>query len=138
MSKTLWDSATRSPATNSSLGTKPRYPDSLYCRAARQPDERLLFSSKLEKVLRRLRDQYDIILIDTPPLLQMSDARLIGIHTDAVILVVAQNTDRDAVLLAKMRLAEDGSHLLGAILNNWDPKTTSGAHYYGTGKPSGA
>lgn len=120
-------------------GHKTSIPGLFVLPSGPQPDERLLFSSRLEKVLRRLKDQYDIILIDTPPLLQMSDARLIGIHTDAVILVVAQNTDRDAVMLAKMRLAEDGSHLLGAILNNWDPKTSAnGAQYYNTRTTSGA
>jgi succinoglycan biosynthesis transport protein ExoP len=119
-------------------GHKTEIPGLFVLPSGPQPDERLLFSSRLEKVIRRLRDQFDIILIDTPPLLQMSDARLIGIHTDAVILVVAQNTDRDAVMLAKLRLAEDGSHLLGAILNNWDSKATNSGHYYGTPKTSGA
>jgi succinoglycan biosynthesis transport protein ExoP len=120
-------------------GQKTAIPGLFVLPSGPQPDERLLFSSRLEKVLRRLKEQFDIILIDTPPLLEMSDARLIGIHTDAVILVVAQNTDRAAVMLAKMRLAEDGSHLLGAILNNWDPKTSaSGAQYYNTRTTSGA
>ena len=43
----------------------------------------------------------------------------------AVILVVAQNTSSDAVQLAGQRLAEDGSLLLGTILNNWNPKNSS-------------
>ncbi len=120
-------------------GHKTSIPGLFVLPSGPQPDERLLFSSRLEKVLRRLKEQYDIILIDTPPLLQMSDARLIGIHTDAVILVVAQNTDRDAVMLAKLRLAEDGSHLLGAILNNWDHRTSdNGAQYYKTYTAGGA
>lgn len=85
-------------------------------------DERLLFSIRMEEVLRRFRDQYDIILIDTPSVLQHSDARLVGIHADAVILVVAPGTDRNALLLAQKRFEEDGSRLLGAIVNCWEPR----------------
>jgi len=85
-------------------------------------DERIFFTSRLPQLLRRLKTEFDMILIDTPPMLQMSDARLMGNHADAVIVVVAQHTQRDAVLLVQQRLAEDGTRLLGMILNNWNPK----------------
>jgi succinoglycan biosynthesis transport protein ExoP len=87
-------------------------------------DEKLLFASQLSHVLRRLGKEFDMVLIDTPPLLKISDARLIGRLADAVILVVAQHTDRDDVRQARRQLLEDGSNLLGTILNNWDPKTS--------------
>jgi Mrp family chromosome partitioning ATPase len=87
-----------------------------------RPDERLLFTRQADELLRRLKTDFDMILIDTPPLLQLSSARLIGHIADAVILVVAQHTTRDAILLAQQRLNEDGTCLLGTILNNWNPK----------------
>jgi Mrp family chromosome partitioning ATPase len=61
-------------------------------------------------------------------MLQMPDARLFARHADAVILVVGQNTERDAVQLACQRLNEDGSAVLGTILNNWNPKNST--HVY--------
>jgi succinoglycan biosynthesis transport protein ExoP len=85
-------------------------------------DAGLLFKPELRALLRRLKAEFDMILIDTPPMLQMPDARLFGRHADAVILVVAQHTARDAVQMACQRLNEDGSVLLGTILNNWNPK----------------
>ncbi|MBZ5605066.1 MAG: polysaccharide biosynthesis tyrosine autokinase [Acidobacteriia bacterium] len=91
--------------------------------SGKNTDERLFFNTQLQALIGRLRNDYDMILIDTPPL-RMSEARMIGRQADAVILVVAQHTDREAVLLAQRRLQEDGSYLLGTILNNWDPKTS--------------
>jgi polysaccharide biosynthesis transport protein len=85
-------------------------------------DTSLLFTPQVRQMLRRLRDGFDTILIDTPPMLQMPDARILGKYADAMVLVVAQNTLKDSLTVARQRLAEDGSHLLGTILNNWNPK----------------
>jgi len=85
-------------------------------------DTGLLFKPELRALLRRLKAEFDMVLIDTPPMLQMPDARLFGRHADAVILVVAQHTARDAARVACQKLREDGSFLLGTILNNWNPK----------------
>ena len=79
-------------------------------------------ADQVRSVLRRLKAEFDMILIDTPPMTHIPDARLLARQADAAILVVAQNTNRDTVGMACQRLAEDGSTLLGAILNNWNPK----------------
>jgi capsular exopolysaccharide synthesis family protein len=85
-------------------------------------DAGLLFTPQLLHLLRRLRSEFDMVLIDSPPMLQMSDARILGRHSDAVILVVGQFTTREALLQAHQKLCGDGSYLLGTILNNWNPK----------------
>jgi Mrp family chromosome partitioning ATPase len=90
----------------------------------------LFFTSQLRGLLQQLKTEFDMILIDTPPLLQVADARLICNESDAVILVVAQHTPREMILLARQRLAADGSHLLGTILNKWDPKTSLNGYAY--------
>src|ERR1043166_5914078 len=120
-------------AGNASIAVREtKVPNLFLLPSGASADERLLFTSQLRQLLRRLKDEFDMVLIDTPPLLQMSDARLMGNQADAVILVVAQHTDRDAVLMCQQRLAEDGSYLLGTILNNWNPKTSSlGNGHYG-------
>jgi succinoglycan biosynthesis transport protein ExoP len=95
-------------------------------------DEGLLFTRQATELLEQLKKNFDMILIDTPPLLQMSGARMLGHNSDALILVVAQHTTRDAILLAQQRLNEDGTWLLGTILNNWNPrKSMYGYRKYG-------
>jgi len=71
-----------------------------------------------------------MILIDTPPMLQMTDARVAARMADAVILVARSSlTTRDVLLAAKDRLREDRIPILGAILNDWDPKQSPGGYY---------
>jgi Mrp family chromosome partitioning ATPase len=71
------------------------------------------------------------VLVDTPPMLEIPDARIIGRVTDTTILVVrAGATTRTAVSAASQRLSDDGVDLLGAIVNDWNPANSS-AGYYG-------
>ena len=107
-------------STLSVLETK--IPNLFLLPSGHHEDAGLLFKPELRALLRRLKAEFDMILIDTPPILQMPDARLFAKHADAVVLVVAQNTARDAVQTACQRLGEDGSVLLGTILNNWNHK----------------
>jgi capsular exopolysaccharide synthesis family protein len=91
----------------------------------------LLHSPNLGELLAKLKKQYDMVLIDTPPMLQMTDARLVGRLADTVVLVArAGQTTRDAILAAYQRFSEDRTRVLGTILNDWDPKR-SPAGYYG-------
>jgi succinoglycan biosynthesis transport protein ExoP len=64
-------------------------------------------------------------------MLQIPDARVLARLADKVILVIrAGKTTRDGALAAHQKLREDGTGLLGTILNDWNPKhSTSG--YYG-------
>jgi receptor protein-tyrosine kinase len=81
----------------------------------------LLYSRRAKDLLDLLRNHYDAILIDTPPMQTITDARLFGDMADAVILVVrASSTSRDAAIAAKQRFLDDGTSVLGAILNCWD------------------
>jgi len=90
----------------------------------------LLYSPRLAELLGALRSEFDSILIDTPPMLHLADARVLGQHCDSVILVVrAGRTTRDAALAALKKLEQDGTSVLGTILNDWDP--TGGAVGYG-------
>jgi polysaccharide biosynthesis transport protein len=91
----------------------------------------LLYSTRMMELLQRLRREFDTILIDTPPMLDLADARILGRLADAVILVFrAGKTSRDAALAAKRRLTEDGIPVLGTILNAWDFKHMTGYGAY--------
>jgi capsular exopolysaccharide synthesis family protein len=90
----------------------------------------LLHSSRMPELLEKVRDKYDAVLIDTPPMLHLPDARVLGRLADGVILVVRSNqTMRDAASSAAQRLQEDGTRILGTVLNDWDPKKSSGYSY---------
>lgn len=98
----------------------------------------LLFSTAMPAVIARYRDQYDMVLIDTPPMLSMPDARVLGRLADAVVLIArAGKTSRIAVQAAFRRLVDDQSRVLGVILNDWNAKASSyryyGGHYYNYG-----
>jgi capsular exopolysaccharide synthesis family protein len=91
----------------------------------------LLYSRRLADLLQRLRTEFDIIVIDTPPMLYISDARVLGRLTDGAILVIrASKTTRDAARAAKQRLVADGIPVLGTILNEWDFRGKSRYGYY--------
>ncbi len=90
----------------------------------------LLYSANLSQLFRGAQKHYDLVLIDTPPMLQMPDARLVGSLADAVVLIVrAAQSDRAMLIAAQQRFLEDRTPLLGAILNGWDP-TRDLSDYY--------
>jgi capsular exopolysaccharide synthesis family protein len=90
----------------------------------------LLYSRNFAPLLEMLKREYDMILVDTPPMLQMTDARVAGRLADAVILVArAGKTTRDAILAAKERLRGDCIPVLGTVLNDWDPRKAPGSYY---------
>ena len=93
----------------------------------------LLHSANLSELLAKFKREFDVVIIDTPPMLQMPDARVLGHMADAVILVTrAGHTTRDAAVAASQRFAADRTRVLGTILNDWDPsKTSHGGYGYG-------
>jgi polysaccharide biosynthesis transport protein len=90
----------------------------------------LLYSGRLPELLKALRSEFETIIIDSPPMLQIPDARVVGRMVDRVIMVVrAGKTTRDAVMAANQKFAEDGTKVLGTILNDWNPKKSPGGYY---------
>jgi polysaccharide biosynthesis transport protein len=92
----------------------------------------LLYSKRMAELLERLRNEFDMIMIDTPPMLAIPDARILGQLADAAVLVVrAGHTSRSDGQRAKERLLEDGIPVLGVILNRWDLKARGRYGYQG-------
>ncbi len=90
----------------------------------------LLHSARLPELLSLLRGRFDTVLIDTPPMVNIADARMFGGFADGLILVLRSGvTTRDAALLATNRFAEDGIPVLGTILNFWNPNTPGYGYY---------
>jgi capsular exopolysaccharide synthesis family protein len=97
---------------------------------ARTNLSQLLYSSRMTELIRRLRRSFDIILIDSPPVLSVPDARILARNADAVILVArAHQTQQEAAIAAARCFAEDGRRILGTILNDWNPNVSAYGQY---------
>lgn len=86
----------------------------------RQPPNpsELLSSERMQLLLREMRDQADVILIDAPPLLPVTDAAVIAREADGAILVVRHGkTSYDEVGRAVENLRLAGARLLGTMVN---------------------
>ena len=91
----------------------------------------LLSSPRLGQLIEHVRRNFDMVLIDTPPMLHIPDARIFGELADAVVLVMrAGQTTRDAAQSSVERLAGDAIPVLGTVLNDWDPRRSSRHGYY--------
>ena len=79
----------------------------------------LLGSRQFDKVLASLAAEADVILLDAPPIVAVSDAVMLATKVDGVILVVnAGKTKRDLARRAKSLLEKVNAHVLGVVLNN--------------------
>lgn len=93
----------------------------------------LLQSQAMQDVVQKLRDRYDVIVIDAPPLLPVTDAALLAAQADGAIVVVRYGkTTRDQVLHAVDRLNAVDARVLGCVLN-MTPDRGGGGYGYGYG-----
>jgi polysaccharide biosynthesis transport protein len=97
---------------------------------ARMNLSRLLHSSRMKELIMRFRETFGTILIDTAPVLNVPDSRILARVSDGVILVVrAHKTHQEAAFAAVRCFAADGHRILGTILNDWDPKLSTYGQY---------
>ena len=90
----------------------------------------MLVSSTMEDILNSCIDNYDYIIVDTPPLLAATDAQIMARVADATLLVVdMQISKRKQIIEAKKRLNNVGARLLGVIANKLDLHENSYYHY---------
>ncbi len=82
---------------------------------------KLLHSTYLDSLVELARSEYDFVLIDSPPMMGMADARLLSRNADGVILISrAGETSPEQLGEARERLADDGTPVIGTILNGCD------------------
>jgi len=78
-----------------------------------------LNSVRLDEIMREFRQQYDLVLIDTPPTLPVADSIIIGRKSDGTLLVYeVGDIPRVALRRAKMILEQAQVKVLGIVLNN--------------------
>jgi capsular exopolysaccharide synthesis family protein len=87
----------------------------------------LLIGNRFEHLLAELLDQFDNIVIDSPPVMGLADAPLIGTKVEGMVYVVeSHSTQKGMVLVALSRLRATKTALVGVILTKFDAKR---AHY---------
>ena len=92
----------------------------------------LLGSSRMTEVLTELSQIADIVILDTPPLLAVTDAAVLAGKVDGILLVAAMDeTHRGALRRAKAALATSPARVLGVVLNKVEGK--HGYYNYGYG-----
>lgn len=90
----------------------------------------LLGSEQMKNVLQRAKEQYDYVLIDTPPVMPVTDALIVGRFVDGMILVIASAEVKvEMARDVKNQLVNAGANILGVVLN----KVRSEHHGYGYG-----
>lgn len=93
----------------------------------------LLQSHAMAELLTQLRQHFDVILIDAPPLLPVTDAALLSAQADGALLIVRHGkTTRDQVRGSAERLEAVGGRLTGVVLN-MAPQRGEPGYYYGYG-----
>lgn len=91
----------------------------------------LLGSQRMKELLEELKAQYDMVLIDTPPLLAVTDAQLLASYVDGVLLVLGSGKVlRDHAKKAKALLDHVGANVVGAVLNKKQMDSESYYYYY--------
>lgn len=90
----------------------------------------LLGSEQMKNVLQRAKEQYDYVLIDTPPVMPVTDALIVSRFVDGMILVIASAEVKvEMARDVKNQLVNAGANILGVVLN----KVRSEHHGYGYG-----
>lgn len=102
----------------------------------------LLGSKQMSDFLEKLRGLYDIVILDSPPFISVTDPEILSRISDGTILIVQANkTPMDAFLKTYGRIVNIDHHkFLGSVLNNFSLKSAYGYYYnyyYYYSKPDG-
>ena len=90
----------------------------------------LLGSERMQNILQRAKEEYDYVLIDTPPVMPVTDSLVLGRMVDGLILVIDSGEIKvEMAREVKNQLFHAGANILGVVLN----KVRSEHHGYGYG-----
>ena len=117
----------------SSLIRPTTYPNLFILPAGFRPPNpaELIGSDKMELGLKLLGDYFKYIVVDSPPVLAVTDALVLSPRVDGVVLVVqGGSTSKDVVRRAGGHLMDVGARILGAVINNVNMDAPEYVHYY--------
>ncbi|WP_209121745.1 CpsD/CapB family tyrosine-protein kinase [Alkalihalobacillus sp. BA299] len=92
----------------------------------------LLSSRAMSLFLENVKTTFDVVILDSPPLMAVTDPQIISNYTDGTILVVSSGkTDQEQVVKAKDLLIAAKAKILGVVLNGKEQKEGQNYYYYG-------
>ncbi len=90
----------------------------------------LIGSSRMKEFLADMQKRYDLILIDTPPVIAVTDAQIVSTLVDGMLLVVSSGvTQTELAKRSKELILKVGGKIIGLVLNNFDIYNTYGSYY---------
>ncbi|MCM5673265.1 polysaccharide biosynthesis tyrosine autokinase [Staphylococcus hominis] len=91
----------------------------------------LIGSENLVEIFQYIKNEYDFIIIDTPPVNTVTDAQLFSKIAKYVVLIIdVQKNDRNAVKKGKELIEKTGAKILGVVLNKASEDKSSSYYYY--------
>ncbi|MGL4990057.1 MAG: CpsD/CapB family tyrosine-protein kinase [Sarcina sp.] len=91
----------------------------------------MLGSETMKILIEDLKERYDYVIIDTPPVLAVTDSQILSTIADGVLFVVrAGHTKKEQVIHAKNELDKVKAPLIGTVLNDLDIKNSDYYYYY--------
>jgi capsular exopolysaccharide synthesis family protein len=91
----------------------------------------LLGSKKMKNLMQELKEIFDMILIDAPPVLAVTDAQILATLCDGVIFVASYGeADKHAIVRAKELIEKVGAKILGVIINKVPNEAKKSYYYY--------
>jgi capsular exopolysaccharide synthesis family protein len=108
--------------------------DVMVCGQIPPNPSELLQSQAMEMLLLDLRQRYDVVILDAPPLLPVTDAALLATRADGAVVVVSHGrTTRDQLSTAIDRLESVDATTLGVVVNQTPAKKSASGYGYGYG-----
>ena len=92
----------------------------------------MLASKAMTAFLEEMKEKYDYIVLDTPPLQAVTDAQILSTKADGTLIVVRSGvTKKEAVNNAVSMLKKVNGHIIGTVLNAAENKKNKYYYYYG-------
>ena len=90
----------------------------------------MLESEPMKEFLRKMREKYDVVILDSPPIIAVTDSEILATMVDGTVLVVsADTTEFDLMEKSVEMIKKDKSSFLGTVLNNFSYKSGYGSYY---------
>jgi capsular exopolysaccharide synthesis family protein len=90
----------------------------------------MLDSKEMRKFLQNMRNQYDLIVLDSPPIIAVTDSEILSSMVDGTILVVsAETTEMELMRRSVELIKRENTQFLGTVLNNFSYKSGYGSYY---------
>lgn len=92
----------------------------------------MLDSISMRNYIKEMREKFDYIVMDTPPIQAVTDAQILSAKADGTLLVVkAESTKKDAVINSINLIKKVNGTVIGTVLNGVDNKRNKYYYYYG-------